>query len=164
MTRGDTATMSADWLPAFAAGTIGSIGAWLLSWRIASAKAEGKGDADEKRADELRTADGKRADELRTADAKRADDLRQDLRELKEDWRAGIDQVQRLSDDMARLQSAQNVVNGMQAKALEGLCAKQDQHADKLADHASTLKLVTGMVAMLQQRVDAQDKRVGFEK
>jgi hypothetical protein len=117
-----------DWIPGAGVGLIGSAIAWLLSWRIASAKNEGKTEAQEK------------------ADVVRAADIRQDLRDMKEDWRTGIASVQKVSDNVLSLQAKQNTVNEFTAKALESLTEKSDRHEQMLADHASTLRLMTDVL------------------
>lgn len=117
--------MDTGWVPGAVIGTLGSVGAWLLSWRINSAKQE-----------------------------QEAKSTRNALEELKSDFRAGMEEIRKLADATARLQSSQGVVNTLQSKALDAVVARQDQHADKLADHSSSLKLLLEMVPMLRQTVD----------
>ena len=132
--------MSSDWMPGAAVGLGGSFIAWLLSWRLNSARIEGKSEAA-----------AAAQEKTEAARELRGDDLRRDLQELKEDWRAGIAQVNRLAENIASLQSAQNAVNGYTAKAIEGLSEKMDRHDAQLADHASTLRLLTSAITTRQQ-------------
>ena len=91
--------------------------AWILSWRINSARSE-----------------------------ERVDGIRQDVRDLKDDFRSGMADVRGFADQAARLQSSQNVVNNVTAKAIEGLCDKQDKIGQVVADHTATLRLLTEVV------------------
>ena len=164
MGRGATdETMSTDWIPGAGVGLIGSAVAWLISWRINSARLEGHAEEDERRNSDLRLADEKRNGELRAADelrnaelrasaALRDADLRQDLRDLKEDWKAGIADVRKLADNMASLQSSQNVFNTVTAKAMDTMTDKLGRHDATLADHTSTLRLLTDVVMSKRER------------
>jgi len=137
--KGEATTMSTDWMPGAAVGLGGSFIAWLLSWRLNSARIEGKSEA--------AFAAQEKTDAAREM---RGEDLRRDLQELKEDWRAGIAQVNRLAENIASLQSAQNAVNGYTAKAIETLTDKLDRHESQLADHGSTLRLLTNAITSRQ--------------
>lgn len=118
MVKGE-GTMSADWVPGAGVGFLGSIAAWLLSWRVASARDEGKAGADTARIQE------------------RDDGFREDIRGLRDELRAGITELRAVSGVTAKLQASQDVVNAVTARALEGIVAKQDAHAEKIADHTS---------------------------
>jgi signal transduction histidine kinase len=120
--------MSTDWIPGAGIGVIGSVTAWVLGWRITTAKWEG------------------RAEAQRQADFERTEDLRKDLRDLKEDWRSGISDVRKLAENMASVQSSQNVVNAVTAKAIESLTDKLDRHEACLADHTTTIRLLVDRV------------------
>jgi phage-related minor tail protein len=54
--------------------------------------------------------------------------------------------VQKVSDNVLSLQAKQNTVNEFTAKALESLTEKSDRHEQMLADHASTLRLMTDVL------------------
>lgn len=156
--------MNADWFPPVAAGIGASVVSWIGAWKISSARFEAKYEAESKARDEQNSVQQKAAED-------RHHEIQTTLKEMREDSRVCMTRVGDLADRAASMQSSQNVVNSVTAKALDAIIAKQDQHADKLTDHASTLKLVTGMVAMMQSRMDGmdrlydgQDKRVGFEK
>lgn len=138
--------MGMDWIQAAAPGGLLAIVGGLLSWWKASAKSEVRAETDGKRAEEIRLADGKRAEELRAADSKRAEELRAEFKELKEQWWAGIERVQLLSDNITRLQSSQNEVNAYHTKALEAVVDKCDRHESILADHTATLRLLVDKV------------------
>lgn len=155
--------MSTDWIPGAGVGLVGSCVAWLLSWRINSARLEGHAEEDERRNADLRFADEKRNGELRAADelrntelraatALRDADLRQDLRDLKEDWKAGIADVRKLADNMASLQSSQNVFNSVTAKAMDTMTDKIARHDATLADLTSTVRLLTDVVMTKKDR------------
>ena len=146
--KGAEHTMGYDWIPGAGVGLLGSAIAWLLSWRINSAKNEGA-------AEVQRKADVAMADAQQKADMIRADDLRADLRELKADWRAGIEDVRKLAENMAAVQSSQNVVNAVTAKAVDAITEKLDKHEACLADHTSTLRLLTNIV---MARSDAKEQ------
>ena len=143
--RGDAAVME-NWIPTFGGGLIASGIAWILSWRIASARAEEQTVGELKRADTLRSSDLQRAEELRAADAKRSDELRSDLREMKNAWNDGVQRVQELAENMAGLAAGQNSVNVFTAKAIEGITDKVERHAEILADHTSTIRLIVDKV------------------
>lgn len=132
-------TLSTDWIPGAGVGLIGSAVAWLLSWRISAAKMEGSIEAKEKAEVVLLDARAK-------AEMIRSDDLRADLRDLKEDWRAGIADVKRLAENVAAVQASQNVVNAVTAKALESLTEKMDRHEACLADHTNTIRMIVDKV------------------
>lgn len=157
MSRGNSETMSTDWVPSAGFGVVSTFLAWIVSWRVSNSKLEGKLQAEGenaeavriagvKRADEIRAADSKRADELRAADAQRADELRKEFQSLKDAWFSGIERVQELSDNMARLQSSQNVLNEMSSKRLESLTDKVERHGEMLADHTSSIRLLIDKV------------------
>jgi hypothetical protein len=128
-----------NWIPGAGVGLLGSGIAWLLSWRINSAKLEGISEAKDK-------ADLVLSDAKTKADIVRSEDLRADLREMKQDWREGVDRVSELATNITALQSSQNVVNAVTSKAIEGMCEKQDRLEQVVADHTSTLRLLTDIV------------------
>lgn len=154
MTKGDSGAMDAwGWVPPTAVGIGGSIAGWLLAWRVNSARNE---------QDAINTM--KRLQEFRESTDK-------GLQDLKEDFRAGMNEIRALADAGARLQSSQSVVNALNAKALDAITAKQDQQSEKLSDHSSTIKLLMELVPMLRQQcedlrkqMDGQPRAVGFEK
>jgi chromatin segregation and condensation protein Rec8/ScpA/Scc1 (kleisin family) len=128
MAKGEERAMSTDWVPGVGTGFFGSIVAWLLSWRVAAARSEGKADADA----------------LRIQD--RDEGFREDIRSLRDELRAGVTELRAVSSITAKLQASQDVVNQVTAKSLEAIVAKQDQHAEKLADHTSAIKLLTELI------------------
>jgi hypothetical protein len=139
VTKGAEHTMSTDWIPGAGVGLVGSAIAWLLSWRINSAKLEGQSEAKEK-------ADTVLSDARAKAEMVRSDDLRADLRVMRDDWRQGIDRVGELAANISALQSSQNVVNTMTSKAIDSMCDKQDRLEQVVADHTATLRLLTEVV------------------
>jgi len=117
VTKGATNAMDGSWIPSAGVGIVASIVAWVLSWRINTVRGE-----------------------------ERMDGMRQDLRDLKEDFRSGMTEVRSFADATARLQSSQNVVNSVTAKTLEAMAEKQDKLEACVADHTSTLRLLTEVV------------------
>ena len=115
--------MANDWIPGAGVGVVGSIVAWLLSWRIATARGE-----------------------------ERLEAMRVDLRDLKEDFRSGMNEVRSFADATARLQSSQNVVNTVTAKSMEAMCDKQDKIEATVADHTATLRLLTEVVMSKREK------------
>src|ERR1039457_1139739 len=109
-------TMSTDWLPTAGVGLGGSLIAWFASWFIATAKAEGRSDAEMERIDQS------------------ASGLRQDIHDLREDLKTSIVDFRSVSDATIKLQSSQNVVNQVTGRALEGVSEKLDRHDTALAD------------------------------
>lgn len=137
--------MANDWIPGAGVGLIGSAIAWLLSWRINSAKIEGQNESDRK-------ADAAIAAVKEKSDLVRSDDLRADLREMKDDWRNGVTEVRELANAMTALQSSQNVVNAVTSKAIEGICDKQDRLEQIVSDHTATLRLLTEVVMAKKEK------------
>ena len=132
MTRG-VQTME-KWVPGVGVGFLGSIGAWLLSWRVANA-----------RNDAVNTGEHRRMMDSNEA-------VRSDLRTLREDLRAALAELRAVSGIAAALQSSQKVVNEVTAKAVEGITDKLDRHDAMLADHAATLKLMTELLTRKEAR------------
>ena len=120
--------MSADWIPPAAVGLGASITAWFVSWFVATAKSETRSDDALKRIDEGSAG------------------LRQDIRDLREDLKANVLEFRAVSDATNKLQASQNVVNQVTGRALEGISEKLYRHDAALADHASSLKLITELV------------------
>lgn len=118
MTPAKGATQAMDsWIPSAGVGIVASIVAWVLSWRINTVRSE-----------------------------ERLEGIRQDLQDLKGDFRAGMAEVRSFADASARLQSSQGVVNVVTAKGMEAITEKQDKMESCLADHTSTLRLLTEVV------------------
>jgi hypothetical protein len=126
-------TMSAEWLPGAGLGLIGSAVAWLLSWRINTAKKDGRTEAAVEAAED------------------RDEGFRENLRDMRDEWRAGIAEVRTLAMITAKLQASQEVVNTVTAKALDAITSKLDAHQEKLNDHSATLKLVTELLTREQK-------------
>jgi hypothetical protein len=57
-----------------------------------------------------------------------------------------MEELRTLGSATMKLSASQDVVNSVTSKALESIIAKMDRHEEKLADHASTLKLLTEVV------------------
>lgn len=121
-----------DWLPASAMSVATAAGAWLLSWRISTAKRDG-----------LYEARG-------IAQEDRDEGFRQDLRDVRDEFRSGVAEMRAVSTATAKLQASQDVVNQVTAKAIEGLANRLERHEEKLNDHAATLKLVTELLTREQ--------------
>ena len=154
------------WIEPTGVPILASAFAWIMAWRVSSAKFETQVQADTKRSNELREADEKRADELREADARRANELHEatlkqseelkcELKELKSAWTSGIDRVQDLAENIASLQGSQNQVNAYTARALDSLSDKVEQHGSILADHTSTIRLLVDRVMMKKEGASA---------
>lgn len=120
--------MSADWIPVGSLGVISSVVAWLVAWRVSAARSEGRSDAQHDAEDAKDTS------------------VKQDIRDLRNEVRATMEELRTLGSAIMKLSASQDVVNAMTSKALESLVAKMDRHEEKLADHASTLKLLTEVV------------------
>lgn len=131
--------MSADWVPGVGMGFLGSITAWLLSWRISAARDEGKSGADSVRIQE------------------RDDGFREDIRSLRDELRAAITELRAVSGVTAKLQASQDVVNAVTSRALEAIVAKQDRHAEQIADHTSAIKLLTELIV----RHEREERKAG---
>lgn len=124
------------WMTGLLSGVGGTAIVQWWNWWRSDARKDGKAEAEKQRIDE------------------RDHDVRADLRDLRDDFRTAINEFRQASTDMAKLQSSQNIVNAMSAKTIEALATKQDAHAEKIADHAATLRLLTDNVTMLRQRID----------
>ena len=125
---GATRTMSAEWLPGAAvAAVMSGVGA-LLSWRVASAKQEGSGESEIKQLEHESTG------------------LRQDIRDLRDDLRSGAAELRALNSMLVKLQASQDVVNVMNAKAMEAIAKKQESHGETISDHAATLRILTELL------------------
>ena len=118
--------MNADWVPGAGMGLLGSAVAWLLSWRVSSAKKDGQTEEREK-------------------------GLRQDIRDLRDEMKAGVAEMRVVAAMAGKLQASQEVVNRVTAQTLESITDKLDRHESILADHSSTLKLVTELVTRKRQ-------------
>jgi hypothetical protein len=125
---GETRHMSADWMPGAAvAAVMSGVGA-LLNWRVASAKKEGRGETEIKQLETEGTG------------------LRQDMRDLREDLRAGAAEMRSLNALVIKLQASQDVLNHMQAKALDAICAKQEEHAKLIGDVFQSMAVVNELL------------------
>lgn len=125
---GEARTMGADWVPGvISGGILSGLGA-LYSWRVSSAKGEGKGEAESSKLESESAA------------------LRQDIRDLRQDLRDGAAELRSLNSMLLKLQASQDVVNVMNGKALESLARKQDELAAIVGDHSGTLGILTELV------------------
>ena len=115
------------------------VGGSLLSWWRASAVAETKHESEILRLRESSDAELGRLDE-------RDDGLRCDFRQLRDEFRDGIQDMRTVAGEMGKLQASQNVVNSVTAKAIEGLTDKLEEHSRQLSDHAATLRLINELV------------------
>ena len=120
-------------------GVLGGLYAWLSRWR------EG-----EVRSDAQTTAGVSALEE-------KDDGLRQAIRELRDEFRAGVGDLQRQAVATTALQASQNKVNEYTAKAIESITARQEKHEEKLNDHAATLRLVTELLTRDQ---NSRDRRL----
>jgi hypothetical protein len=120
--------MSADWIPVGSLGVISSVVAWLVAWRVSAARSEGRSDAQHDAEDAKDTS------------------VKQDIRDLRNEVRATMEELRTLGAATVKLSASQDVVNSVTSKALESIIGKMDRHEEKLADHASTLKLLTEVV------------------
>lgn len=120
--------MSADWIPVGSLGVISSVVAWLVAWRVSAARSEGRSDAQHDAEDAKDTS------------------VKQDIRDLRNEVRATMEELRTLGAATVKLSASQDVVNSVTSKALESIILKMDRHEEKLADHASTLKLLTEVV------------------
>ena len=115
--RGNIETMNTEWVPGAGVGIVGSIIAWVLSWRISTARGE-----------------------------ERVSAMQQDIRELKGDFRDGMTEVRSFAATVGAMQSSQNVTNKITSDAIEGMTETLDRHSTQIADHAATLRLITEVV------------------
>ena len=120
--------MAADWIPVGSLGVVSSVVAWLIAWRVSAARSEGHSDAQH------------------DAEALKDTTVKEDIRDLRNEVRATMEELRTLGSATMKLSASQDVVNSVTSKALESLVAKMDRHEEKLADHASTLKLLTEVV------------------
>ena len=120
--------MSADWIPVGSLGVISSVVAWLVAWRVSAARSEGRSDAQHDAEDAKDTS------------------VKQDIRDLRNEVRATMEELRSLGAATVKLSASQDVVNSVTSKALESIILKMDRHEERLADHASTLKLLTEVV------------------
>ena len=120
--------MAADWIPVGSLGVVSSVAAWLIAWRVSAARSEGRSDAQH------------------DAEALKDTTVKEDIRDLRNEVRATMEELRTLGSATMKLSASQDVVNSVTSKALESLVAKMDRHEEKLADHASTLKLLTEVV------------------
>jgi hypothetical protein len=119
--------MANDWIP-WGAGVVVSAVSWVVSWRIASAKSEGKTDAEIAAQEEQGTG------------------LRQDIRDLRDDVRAGLAEMRTQATNFTALQASQDKVNVYTAEAIKAIVSKQERQEEKLNDHAAALRLLTELV------------------
>ena len=120
--------MSADWMPGAAvAAVMSGVGA-LLNWRVASAKKEGRGETEIKQLETDGTG------------------LRQDMRDLREDLRAGAAEMRSLNALVIKLQASQDVLNHMQTKGLESVVRKQEEHGALLNDVCGSMRIVNELL------------------
>lgn len=131
--------MNTDWVPGAGVGLVGSIVGWILGWRQSQAKHDATTDAEIKASQESAAKEAK-------LNENREDGLRRDIRELREDLRVGIDELRKAASRSDAWQSKQDTVNMFTTKAIESLIANQEKHAEKLNDHASSIKLLTELV------------------
>jgi hypothetical protein len=99
-----------------------------VAWRVSAARSEGRSDAQHDAEDAKDTS------------------VKQDIRDLRNEVRATMEELRSLGAATVKLSASQDVVNSVTSKALESIILKMDRHEEKLADHASTLKLLTEVV------------------
>jgi hypothetical protein len=139
MEKGNAIYMNTDWVPPSLAALLASAGGWFLSWRIFQASHDAATDAELKASKEATAREAKETVE-------REDGLRLEFRDLRADFREGIDELRKAMSDQAAWRASQDTVNLYTSEALKGIVATQEKHADKLNDHAATLKLVTELL------------------
>lgn len=108
-------------IPGWFPGAAIAVGGTALQWwrhRTATAKAAGVAEA-------AQAAINSRTDEK--------------LSELKSDLTAAMREFQSATLLIAKLSSSQEVINGVTARTLESINAKQEEHARQLAHHATAL-------------------------
>lgn len=89
---------------------------------------------------------------------KRLEELRAEIKSFRDELKVAVTEFRSGSMLTTELRASQAVVNTMTAKALDAIGTKQERHAEMLADHASTLKLLTDNVGLLRQRIDQVEK------
>jgi hypothetical protein len=99
-----------------------------VAWRVSAARSEGRSDAQHDAEDAKDTS------------------VKEDIRDLRNEVRATMEELRTLGSATIKLSASQDVVNSVTSKALESIILKMDRHEEKLADHASTLKLLTEVV------------------
>jgi hypothetical protein len=87
-----------------------------------------------------------RSDAQHDAEDAKDTSVKQDIRDLRNEVRATMEELRTLGSATMKLSASQDVVNSVTSKALESIILKMDRHEEKLADHASTLKLLTEVV------------------
>jgi hypothetical protein len=87
-----------------------------------------------------------RSDAQHDAEDAKDTSVKQDIRDLRNEVRATMEELRTLGAATVKLSASQDVVNSVTSKALESIILKMDRHEEKLADHASTLKLLTEVV------------------
>ena len=120
--------MDTNWVPSASVGIVASVVAWTLSWRINTVRSE------------------ERLEGIRKDLVELKDDFRTGIRDIKEDLRSSTSEIRSSSDTVSRLKSSQDVVNTVTAKGIEGLTDKLDKIESVVADHTSTLRLLTEVV------------------
>ena len=113
---------------------VGSILTWVMNWREDDAKRGGAADVRDR------------------VTEKAEDGLRDDIREFREEMRTAIDEMRKSSNLASNWQASQDKVNLYTAKAIESLTAQGERHAEKLNDHASSLKLLTELITRQQPK------------
>jgi len=120
-------------------GALGSIGAWILSWRISAARHEGS--------DSVRQAGFAAAiSELKTTVADRDEMLRSDIRDMRDEFSGRLDELQKSYASYQAAFASQEKVNIFTSEAIKGIVATQERQGDKISDHAASLKLLTELV------------------
>lgn len=150
MGEGITADMSLDWIPTTGIGLGAGIVGWVLSWRISDAFREGRTDESEKQIGRrLEDADkfAKMSDEGFRRDFRDLrDEVRGALAGVREDYRQGLSEIRNVGLMASKLQASQDVVNNVTARAIEGITDKMERLETVVADHSSSLKLITELV------------------
>lgn len=169
--------MAADlptWIPPAVIGIICTVASGAIAWRVASAKQEGETSteiANDKKLSEARELALRETLKERDAAfqttvgkiekniAERDEVLRQDIRDLREDFTSGLDDIRKSQAANGERSAAQDKVNIYTAEAMQRLVITQERHTEKLADHASMIKLLTDIVAEEREQRKARENR-----
>jgi type VI protein secretion system component VasK len=120
--------MNADWLPVGGLGIISSAVAWLISWRVSTARSEGRSAAE------------------RVSQDARDSSVKDDIHGLRGDIHEAMEEVRTLAAQTTKLSASQDVVNRVTGQAMESIITKLDRHEGQLSDHSGSLKLLTEIV------------------
>jgi len=123
------------WVPSAVVGLVVSVGGYLISWRVTTAKQEGAAPVQE------------------ALQMERGGTLREDLRLLRDDLRAAVTEIRALGTATAERTGAQDVINRVTADTLKSMSRKWDEHETEhrrieatIAEHAASLSLISQLM------------------